>query len=191
MIIIATFSQVTFNVLSIPVDAIIHPISTFAGHNLGDFIQSFQYIPQIAAVLFTGALLGPRLGLLAIGIYIFLGIIGLPVFAMGGGVKYVAQVGFGYILGYLIGAFIVGHLLLEKSGFLSTLKAGAISVTAIHLTGIVYLTSLLLINNEPFSLIVSWIWLLSGMQIFFDILISTAAIALAKPVRGFLWFALS
>ncbi|GIW05671.1 MAG: biotin transporter BioY [Dehalococcoidia bacterium] len=73
---------------------------------------------QTLMVLLTGALLGSRLGALAVGLYLVEGLAGLPVFAGGNSAWSVARTGGPYILGstagYLVGfvaaAYLVGWL---------------------------------------------------------------------------------
>jgi len=191
LLVIATFSQLPFFQLVIPQEAFINVAEFFSKpHKFNEFVREFYYIPQIPAVIFIGALLGPRMGLLAVAFYFFAGILGFPVFALGGGVKYYAQLGFGYILGYFLGVILSGNLLKRKVTNFTLVKASTISVLAVHIVGIIYLTILMLIQREQFVLIISWIWVLSGMQIFYDLLMSFFAAALARPVRSILWLAM-
>ena len=45
--------------------------------------------------------------------YIALGLLGVPVFAAGGGIAYVLRPGFGFLLGFVLAAYLIG-LLTEK-----------------------------------------------------------------------------
>lgn len=65
---------------------------------------------QLAVSLLTGIVLGPRRALLAHGLYLLIGLIGLPVFAAGGGLAYVLQPSFGYLPGMMLAAGLVGWL---------------------------------------------------------------------------------
>ena len=65
---------------------------------------------QPMAVLMIAMLFGRKLATLTIGLYIFKGIIGLPVFAFGGGLMYLMGPTGGFILGFFVSAFIVGYL---------------------------------------------------------------------------------
>lgn len=80
----------------------------------GAFIKiPIPVVPFTLQYLFTmlaGLLLGPKLGSLAVCVYIVLGLCGLPVFAQGGGIGYILQPSFGYILGFALGAFLTGCL---------------------------------------------------------------------------------
>lgn len=64
---------------------------------------------QTLAVLLVGGVLGSRLGALSLLAYLFEGAIGLPVFAGGGGsLAYFAGPTTGYLLGFVVAAFVVG-----------------------------------------------------------------------------------
>ena len=65
---------------------------------------------QPLAVLMIAMLFGRKLATLTVGLYIFKGIIGLPVFAFGGGLMYLMGPTGGFILGFFVTAFVVGDL---------------------------------------------------------------------------------
>ncbi len=65
---------------------------------------------QPLAVLMIALLFGRKLATLTVGLYIFKGIIGLPVFAFGGGLMYLMGPTGGFILGFFVTAFVVGYL---------------------------------------------------------------------------------
>ena len=64
---------------------------------------------QTIAVLCAGALLGPRLGIASVGLYLLLGALGLPIFSEGGsGVQVFVAPSGGYLAGFAIAAFAMG-----------------------------------------------------------------------------------
>jgi biotin synthase len=68
-------------------------------------------VPFTAQFLFVnlaGILLGKKGGALAVGVYIALGLIGIPIFAEGGGIGYVLNPKFGYLIGFFVGAYCGG-----------------------------------------------------------------------------------
>ena len=68
---------------------------------------------QIGAVLLVGCLGGKNAGALSQIAYLVMGLTLLPVFADGGGIGYVKLSQFGYLLGFIPGAWICGLLPLK------------------------------------------------------------------------------
>ena len=66
---------------------------------------------QTFFVIMSGNLLGYKYGTISQISYLILGLIGLPIFAYGGGLGYVFQPTFGFLIGYPIAAFTIGLLL--------------------------------------------------------------------------------
>jgi biotin transporter BioY len=65
---------------------------------------------QTFAVLLSGALLGSRRSALSQIFYLLGGLAGIPWFARGGGIGYLMSPTFGYIVGFVLAAFVVGFL---------------------------------------------------------------------------------
>ncbi|MFH0703173.1 MAG: biotin transporter BioY [bacterium] len=191
LIIISTFTQLPLGLLTIPEEAFLHPIDFFSNiKSANEIMKVCYYIPQIPSILFIGALLGPRIGLIAIFIYIVLGLAGLPIFASGGGINYYSQLGFGYILGYLASVYLVGNILSAKINTYSIFRATIVGVFSIHLVGIVYLICLMLLQQSSILLILGWIWAQSGIQLPYDLFIGFIAISLARSARSIFWMAM-
>ena len=51
-------------------------------------------------VLLAGLMLNKRLAGVSVGVYLLIGLAGVPVFASGGGPSYLLRPGFGYLLGF-------------------------------------------------------------------------------------------
>jgi biotin transporter BioY len=77
---------------------------------------------QTFVVLFLGIVLGPKLGLLTVSLYLFEGIFGLPVFAgtpeKGVGLIYFTGPTMGYLIGFLIAAYCSGCRRKKSAGYL-------------------------------------------------------------------------
>lgn len=73
-------------------------------------IPNMVFTLQFLCTTLTGLLLGPVLGPLAVGIYVLMGLMGLPVFTAGGGPGYIVHPTFGYLLGMILGARVAGGL---------------------------------------------------------------------------------
>ena len=65
---------------------------------------------QLFFALLAGLILGGRSGAVSVISYILLGLIGLPVFAHGGGLYYMAKPTFGFIIGFAAAAYTAGRL---------------------------------------------------------------------------------
>lgn len=65
---------------------------------------------QTFFVSLAGMLLGRKLGAASAALYMAIGLIGIPVFTQGGGFGYVLKPTFGYILGFVAGAFVTGAI---------------------------------------------------------------------------------
>jgi biotin transport system substrate-specific component len=104
---------------------------------IGGFIRiPIPYVPltmQTLMVMFSGLLLGGKLGALSQLVYILVGLMGIPIFAHGGGPGYVLQPTFGYLLGFVCGAYIIGNITerrasLKQSVLFLALVAGTVAI---------------------------------------------------------------
>jgi biotin transport system substrate-specific component len=104
---------------------------------IGGFIRiPIPYVPltmQTLMVMFSGLILGGKLGALSQLVYILVGLMGIPIFAHGGGPGYVLQPTFGYLLGFVCGAYIIGNITerrasLKHSMLFLALVAGTLAI---------------------------------------------------------------
>lgn len=72
-------------------------------------VQPVPVTLQTFAVALLAAAFGWRIGVATVALYIAEGLAGLPVFANGGGPLYVMSPTFGFLLGYLPMAYIIGQ----------------------------------------------------------------------------------
>jgi biotin transport system substrate-specific component len=97
---------------------------------------------QTFFVLLAGALLGKRLGSLSQSGYLLVGIFGLPVFTGGlyGLARLFGPTG-GYLIGFVLAAFVIGRLLGpdNEAPFLKIVGAMLVGLTVLFLTGTVWL----------------------------------------------------
>lgn len=154
------------------------------------FIKHYRYIPQIPVIMFIAALLGRRFGLTAIIIYILIGLFLAPVFALGGGLEYVFEYGFGYILAYIPAVFFAGSILKSGLSYRNMAQATLVGVLTIHIIGILYMLFLAAILRANPALILGWITAQSGAKIIYDLIISFLAMVLAKITKKILWVAI-
>lgn len=84
---------------------------------VGAIFEIPLYVPitlQGFIMTLAGFLLGSKKGTLAVSLYVAIGLIGFPIFTKGGGLIYLTYPSFGFLLGFILGAFITG-LILEKT----------------------------------------------------------------------------
>ena len=99
---------------------------------------------QTFAVLLIAMSYGSRLGTLTIGAYLVEGMLGLPVFAAGSGLAYMAGPTAGYLVGFLVAGGLLGWLADQGwcRSWQSTVAAMLIGNAVIYLFGLGWLTQL-------------------------------------------------
>ncbi len=151
----------------------------------------FVAVPITLATLFVvlaGLLLGPWLGLAAVGLYLLAGIIGLPVFANGNsGVGYLLGPTGGFLLGYALAALIAGLISrINPENIVILIIAAIAASVAIYLPGVPWLHRWMVGNNPDHSLTVT----LSKAVLPFlvgDTLKAIAAVLIARSLAGRVW----
>lgn len=95
---------------------------------------------QFLFTAFAGILLGPVYGALSQLIYVALGLAGLPIFTMGGGITYVLQPSFGFLLGMVFSAYVIGKCY-EKlgDGFFRISAACLAGLAVLYAVGLPYM----------------------------------------------------
>ncbi len=183
LIILATFVQ--FNVTHF-----VLPKGLFQGKNLlfNDYIFTYKFIPQIPVVMFVGAFLGRKYGLISIILYIVLGLFIIPVFAIGGGPLYILEYGFGYIMAYIPAVFLADTILNNGFSIKNIIKATVAGVLTIHLIGVLYMLFIASIRHEGIVFMQSWIYAQSGLKILYDIIFSFIALFATRYLKILLWF---
>jgi len=146
---------------------------------------------QTFFVILSGMVLGPFYGALSQIAYVLLGLAGAPIFAKGGGLGYVLQPTFGYLLGYPLASGIVGRVVqggdfeggIRRNSLPRLFLAGALGMLAIFFPGVVVLyLNLNYLAASP----ISWstaVW--SGFLIFIpgDIIKIVGAIVLYRALQ--------
>ena len=77
---------------------------------------------------------------MSVFVYVLLGLIGVPVFTQGGGLGYVFQPTFGYLLGFIAEAWIIGAIAWQKkdADFKWLLFATLVGAVVVYSCGTVY-----------------------------------------------------
>jgi biotin transport system substrate-specific component len=102
---------------------------------------------QPAAVLLAGALLGSRAGAASQVVYLAAGLVGLPVFAAGGGAAYLLGPTGGYLLAFPLAAAVAGRACGHRQGLLASGGWLIAALAMIHAGGL------------------SWLWILGGSDL--------------------------
>ena len=101
---------------------------------------------QTMVVLFLGITLGWKLGLATISLYLFEGIIGMPVFSgtpeKGVGIIYFTGPTMGYLIGFLFTVYFAGSLNFSKNLFIKFFQL-LFSLSFIYILGILWLGTLI------------------------------------------------
>ena len=87
-------------------------VGAFIRFPLGTMSVTLQFLFTAMA----GVLLGAKWGAVSQAVYVVLGLVGLPVFTMGGGIGYVMQPSFGFLLGLIPTAWVIGRLTEKENG---------------------------------------------------------------------------
>jgi len=101
---------------------------------------------QTFVVLLMGLSFGWKIGVTTISLYLFEGVIGLPVFAgtpeKGLGLIYFTGPTMGYLIGFLFATFVAGYLNFKTNFFLIFTKL-ILSVSIIYVLGVIWLGNLI------------------------------------------------
>ncbi|KZL89529.1 biotin transporter BioY [Clostridium magnum] len=100
--------------------------------------------PITLQFLFTalaGIMLGSRLGALSQLVYVALGLMGIPVFTSGGGISYIFKPTFGYLIGYIVSAYVIGKIAekVEKPSYVRLFIASLVGIAIVYIIGVPYL----------------------------------------------------
>ncbi len=140
---------------------------------------------QTLVVIVIGIAFGWKLGLATISLYLFEGILGMPVFSgtpeKGIGLIYFTGPTMGYLIGFLIAVFLAGKFVYNNNLVQNFLKI-LLATSFIYLLGVIWLGSLIGWDKPIFKL---------GVQPFllaelFKILIATFAIKQILKIRKFI-----
>ena len=110
---------------------------------------------QTFVILLIGLTLGYRIGLATVALYLFEGIMGLPVFASspekGIGIAYFVGPTMGYLIGFLVTVYFAGLFKYDK-GPINTFLKLIFSVSFIYILGLIWLGTLIGWDKPVFKL---------------------------------------
>ena len=94
---------------------------------------------QLLFTALAGALLGARSGALSQAVYVLLGLAGVPIFASGGGFQYVLNPTFGFVLGLIPTAYVIGRLTERSASPRRVASACLAGFAVLYLIGVPYM----------------------------------------------------
>lgn len=130
----------------------------------------------------AGTLLGKKYGALSQAVYVLLGLVGVPIFALGGGFSYVFQPTFGFLLGLIPSAWVIGSLAKRPLTFWRSVVAMLAGLAVLYAIGVPYMA--LIANAYLGKGLTFWQVLKNGMLIYLpgDMLKIAAGSALSCAV---------
>lgn len=100
----------TIDAIRIPLLAALFAALTAVGALLRIPVPPVPFTLQTLFVFLAAGLLGPTGGFLSQCLYLAVGLLGIPVFSSGGGIGYIFNPTFGYLLGFPVAALVMGIL---------------------------------------------------------------------------------
>ena len=130
----------------------------------------------------AGTLLGKTSGALSPAVYVLLGLVGVPIFALGGGFSYIFQPTFGFLLGLIPAAWVIGALAKRPLTFRRSVLAMLAGLAVLYAIGVPYMA--LIANAYLGKGLTFWQVLKNGMLIYLpgDMLKIAAGSALSCAV---------
>ena len=120
-------------------------------------VQPFpmHFTMQWFFVLMAGFLLGSRMAFASIVTYLVIGLVGVPVFAAGGGPAYLIRPTFGFLLGFALAAYVIGFLCEEMRPvkLWQMMVPATAGLLVYYLIGMIYFY---FIRNYVISMPVGW-----------------------------------
>lgn len=137
-------------------------------------------------VLLAGLLLNKRLAGASVGVYLLIGLTGVPVFASGGGPSYLIRPAFGYLLGFAAAAYTMAWLceISRSLPFTKLLQISVIGLFIYYGIGILYF---FFICRFVIAQEVTWYILLFNCflsTVVADFVLCAAAVGVALKLRG-------
>lgn len=137
-------------------------------------------------VLLAGLLLNKRLAGVSVGVYLLIGLSGVPVFASGGGPSYLLRPGFGYLLGFAASAYMMAGMcewcrLLRFSRLLVIASAGLLVYYGIGMIYYFIVCRFLIFQEVTWKILLVNGFLLTAGP---DFALCAAAAGMASRIRG-------
>lgn len=153
-------------------------VGAFIRFPLGTMSVTLQFMFTAMA----GVLLGAKWGAVSQTVYVVLGLVGLPVFTMGGGIGYVMQPSFGFLLGLIPTAWVIGRLTEKENGHWRIALACLAGLAVLYLIGLPYMY--LIMKLYLHKSITVWTAVKAGMLVYLpgDAIKIALTVLLYKPL---------
>ena len=131
----------------------------------------------------AGILLGVKWGVFSQVLYVGLGLLGFPIFTMGGGLSYLVQPSFGFLLGLIPTAWVIGRLTEKENGHWRIALACLAGLAVLYLIGLPYMY--LIMKLYLHKSITVWTAVKAGMLVYLpgDAIKIALTVLLYKPLR--------
>lgn len=160
---------------------------TAAGAFLKFPLGALSFTLQDLFTILAGVLLGWKWGCVSQGVYVALGLLGIPIFTQGGGLGYVFQPSFGFLLGLIPAAAVTGRLAGEGEDRRRIVFASGAGLAVMYLIGVPYMGMILnLYLGKGFSV---WTIVRTGFLIYLPgdalkvAVVAAVAPALCRGIR--------
>lgn len=118
---------------------------------------------QTFFAILAGAILGSRIGSLAMTVYLLVGLVGVPVFAkFGAGFTTFISPTFGFLISFIFTAFVVGKIVEKKKSISAFVIASLIGMVVNYLFGtnwMYFAFKLWASTPEGFTYKMAWLWM--------------------------------
>ncbi|MFC0026175.1 biotin transporter BioY [Neobacillus cucumis] len=140
---------------------------------------------QTFFAILAGAILGSRVGSIAMVVYMLVGLVGVPVFAdFTGGLTTVIKPTFGFIVSYILAAYIIGKLVEKNKSLPVFIIASFIGMAVNYLFGtnwMYFAYKLWAGAPEGFSYKMAWLWMVAPLPK--DLILSVLAGIMAHRLQ--------
>lgn len=148
-------------------------------------VPGVPFTLQVPAVLLSGIALGPWLGAASQLAYIAVGLLGLPVFATGGGPGYILTPTFGFLIGFVVAAAVVGLAAGDPktSGTPRTAAALVLGILTIYALGVPWFGwNLALYQRKAVPAAV--LWKFAAVYLPLDLVKAALVLPVARVIRA-------
>ena len=178
LLIIATFTQIN----------IVHPWFNYVeGQGFVYSLKTIAYNPQFPIIIFITYLLYKSYSIFVYILYLLTGFFLYPIFAFGGGLDYVQNYFFGYLLGFVVAILIAGKIFKTNNSIKSRIIAGASGILSIHITGFVYCVFLALFKVIDFNMLGPIFYVVTISRIVYDVIFTILILLIAPYIKNILW----